>query len=193
MNAGAALALLPVLVLSGAAVLAMLAVAVRRSHALTAAIAVLGLAASFASLWPAASVAPQRVTTLLVVDGYSLFYFGLLIAAALAIAVLAFGYLEKQEGNREELYVLLLVATLGALVLVATFYALRLVRRAFQGPNVHDWRIADLTPREALVFAPLVLVLLWLGLYPRPLLRSFEASMVGLQQRAAAAAQAPPR
>ncbi len=120
MNATAALALLPLLVLSGASVVAMLAIAIHRSHALTATLTVVGLGASFVCLWPAASVAPQRATALLVVDGYSVFYFGLLIAAAFAIAVLAFGYLEKQEGNREELYVLLLVATLGGLVLVAS-------------------------------------------------------------------------
>ncbi len=87
--------------------------------------------------------------------------------------------------------VLTAFATLG--VLVATFYALRLVQRAFQGPNVHDWRFPDLRPREVLVFAPMVLALLWLGLYPRPLLRSFDGSMNSLQQQAARAANAPSR
>ena len=52
-------------------------------------------------------------------------------------------------GTYQVSIVLAALATVG--VLFATFYALRLVQRAFQGPNTHDWRIADLVPREGLV------------------------------------------
>jgi NADH-quinone oxidoreductase subunit M len=75
---------------------------------------------------------------------------------------------------------LTVVATIG--VLAATFYALRLVQRAFQGPNVHGWSLPDLRPREVLAFAPMIVALVWLGLYPQPVLDTFGAAMRGLQQ-----------
>ena len=78
--------------------------------------------------------------------------------------------------------VLAALATVG--VLFATFYALRLVQRAFQGPNTHDWRIADLVPREGLVVALMIVTLLWLGLYPRPVLDTFQPAMARLEQLA---------
>ena len=74
------------------------------------------------------------------------------------------------------------LATIG--VLFATFYALRLVQRAFQGPNTHDWRIHDLVPREGIAMALMIAALLWLGLYPRPVLDTFQPVMVRLAQLA---------
>ncbi|MFB3829948.1 MAG: NADH-quinone oxidoreductase subunit N [Bryobacteraceae bacterium] len=113
------ISILPLLVLSGAAIAAMLAIAVHRSHSGTAAIAMLGLAAAFASLWTAGAMGTQQVTALLVVDFYALFYQGLIIAAAFAVSVLAYGYMERHDVDRDELYVLLLIATLGSAVLAS--------------------------------------------------------------------------
>jgi NADH-quinone oxidoreductase subunit M len=62
-------------------------------------------------------------------------------------------------------------------VLAATFYALRLIQRAFQGPNSNDWRLADLSFREGLIAASMIGVLLWLGLYPRPVIDTFAPAM----------------
>ncbi len=72
------------------------------------------------------------------------------------------------------------LATVG--VLFATFYALRLVQRAFQGPNINDWRISDLTPREALAIGLMIASLLWLGLYPRPVLDIFRPVIGRVEQ-----------
>jgi len=60
------------------------------------------------------------VTPLLLVDQYTLFYIGLIVASAAVVAVLCYQYFEEQEGQREELYLLLLLATLGCAVLVAS-------------------------------------------------------------------------
>jgi NADH-quinone oxidoreductase subunit M len=62
------------------------------------------------------------------------------------------------------------VASLG--VLASTFYALRVVQQAFQGPNTHASQVPDLNPREALMMAVLIVGLLGLGLYPQPVLNS---------------------
>ena len=53
-------------------------------------------------------------------DQYALFYMGVIIASAVVVAVLSYQYFEQQAGHREELYVLLLIATLGCMVLVAS-------------------------------------------------------------------------
>jgi NADH-quinone oxidoreductase subunit N len=122
MNGSDALALLPLLLLSGTAVVVMLGISVKRSHAVTAALTVVGLAASFLSIFAVASLVPRQVTSLLLVDGYALFYLGLIIASAAAVAVLAYSYFARQDGNREELYLLLVLATLGCAVLVTSVH-----------------------------------------------------------------------
>jgi NADH-quinone oxidoreductase subunit N len=104
----------------------MLAVAVRRSHMVAAALSFAGLAAAFGSLWPAASVAPRQVTLLLTIDGYALFYIGLILAAAMGFVLLAYGYFEDYDGDPEELYILMLVATLGSAVLAAASHLVAL-------------------------------------------------------------------
>jgi NADH-quinone oxidoreductase subunit M len=75
-----------------------------------------------------------------------------------------------------------IAATIG--VLAATFYALRMVQRAFHGPNANGWHIPDLTPREGFVVAAMVVGLLWLGLYPQPVLNTFSPAMENLQRHA---------
>jgi NADH-quinone oxidoreductase subunit N len=113
-------ALLPFMIIAGTAVLALLEIAWRRSHLLVVISALAGLAAAFWSLRSAAEDAPRRIAHLLIVDSYSLFFVGLIIAAAFATAFFSYGYLKKHEGRSEELYVLLLGATLGAAVLVSS-------------------------------------------------------------------------
>ncbi|MCC6343566.1 MAG: NADH-quinone oxidoreductase subunit M [Bryobacterales bacterium] len=79
----------------------------------------------------------------------------------------------------------IVIAALAAIgVLFATFYALQFVQRAFQGPNTFNWRIPDLVPREGLVMAVMIIALLWLGLYPRPVLNTFEPVMTRIEQMA---------
>jgi NADH-quinone oxidoreductase subunit M len=76
-------------------------------------------------------------------------------------------------------HILTVFATIG--VLAATFYALRMIERAFRGPNTHEWRIADLVPREGLVMGLMIGILLWLGLFPRPVLDLFRPAMTHLE------------
>lgn len=113
-------ALLPLLVLSATVVVALAAIAVRRSHGAVLSWTVLGLVGTVASLPVAARVAPRTVTPLLEMDGFALFFTGLVAAGAIAAALLAHGWLSRQEEEREELYVLLLLVTLGSAVLAAS-------------------------------------------------------------------------
>ena len=74
---------------------------------------------------------------------------------------------------------LAIVAAIG--VLAATFYALRLVQRAFHGPNENGWAISDLAPREGIIIALMAGSLLWLGLYPQPILSTFSPALHALE------------
>jgi NADH-quinone oxidoreductase subunit N len=118
LNATDLLALSPLLVLLLATVLVMLLVAMRRSHRLSAVATAAGLLLCLALLPAAARVAPRNVTGLMVVDGFGLFYLGLVCAAALATSLIAYAYLERVDGRSEEFYILLLAAALGAGALV---------------------------------------------------------------------------
>jgi NADH-quinone oxidoreductase subunit N len=120
MNTADLLALLPFLLIAGTSVFVMLAIAVWRRQWLSLCITLVGMAAAFGSLWLVAPLVPRKVTSLLILDQYALFYIGLIITATFAIAILCYGYLERHSETREELYVLLMVATLGSMVLVAS-------------------------------------------------------------------------
>ena len=120
MNAQDITALLPLILLAGTANVVMLAIAFKRNHALAAGLTLAGLAAAFLALFAASPLAPRQVTSLLLVDQYALFYMGLVIVSAAAVAVLSYEYLEKRDGRREELYLLLVLATLGCAALVAS-------------------------------------------------------------------------
>lgn len=118
MTAADLTAILPLMVLAAAAVVVMLAIAIHRSHALTAGLTLLGLALAFASLRAAGSAVPRQVTPLLIIDSYALFYTALILAATFAVVLLCYGYFAEREGDHEELYLLLLIAALGSVVLV---------------------------------------------------------------------------
>jgi NADH-quinone oxidoreductase subunit M len=91
------------------------------------------------------------------------------------------------------------LAVAGAVgILVSTFYGVELVQRAFHGPNRHEWRVADVARREALALVPMMAVLLWLGLYPQPVVRAARASLKQIAYALApppvqSARAAPPR
>ena len=114
------LALLPLILIAGTTILVMLAISFNRHHALTAGLTVAGLVTALISVLAIVPAVPRHITTLLIIDRYALFYMGVIIASTVAVAVLSYPYFEKYECRREELYVLLLIATLGCLVLVAS-------------------------------------------------------------------------
>ena len=127
MNGADTLALLPLLLIAGTAVVVMLGIAVKRSHPLTAGLTLAGLAASLLSVWEVVSLVPRQVTSLLLIDRYALFYLGLIIASAMAVALLSYRYFGKRASQREELYLLLVLATLGCGVLVTSIHFVSLL------------------------------------------------------------------
>ncbi len=120
MSGGDVITLLPLIVLTLAPVVVMLAGAFRRSHGLALGLTLAGLAATVGSLFVAAAREPRQVTPLISMDTYTLFFIGLFCVASAAIAVLAWGYLQRRGVPPEEFYALLLTATLGAATLAAS-------------------------------------------------------------------------
>ncbi len=110
----------PLIALGAAPVVIMLVIAIRRNHLLTIGLTLGGLIVSGLLLPVAASTGTQRITSLLILDRYALFYLGLILAASLVITCLSYCYLRERAGRYEEFYLLLLLATLGAGVLVAS-------------------------------------------------------------------------
>jgi NADH-quinone oxidoreductase subunit M len=77
----------------------------------------------------------------------------------------------------------ILAAVLAAIgVLATTFYALRFVQRTFHGPNSNGLHIHDLIPREGIVMGLMMVTLLWLGLYPQPVLKMFGRTLTKLEE-----------
>jgi NADH-quinone oxidoreductase subunit N len=119
-------ALLPLIVVAATALAVLVVIAIRRHHLAVMLVTVCGLAVACAALLLAAPVVPHQVAPLLILDLYGLFYLGLLLLASLAVTVLSYGYLAGREGPCEEFYLLLLLATLGALVLVISAHFIAL-------------------------------------------------------------------
>ena len=116
------IALLPILTLAGFALITMLQVAFFRRLDTAAVLCGGGCIATLGSVCVASSVAPRSVTPLLIIDGYGLFYAGLIAIATAVVTALSYGYVLKQNVEREECeeyFVLLLLAALGAVVLTA--------------------------------------------------------------------------
>ena len=118
------IALLPLLITSATVVLVMLAIAWKRNHTLTFGLSVLGLNLALLSLLPALGVTPIEVTPLLLVDKFACYYMAVVLAATLACVTLTHAYLGGESGkgypgNREELYLLMLLSAAGGLVLVS--------------------------------------------------------------------------
>jgi NADH-quinone oxidoreductase subunit N len=120
MNGQTIIALLPLIVTAAAATVTLVTIAVRRSYNLVFMLTLVGLSAAGASVALAGREAPCRVTALLLVDAWALFYTWLVIAAAFITAVLSYDYLERCVDRREEFYVLILLATAGSIVLVSS-------------------------------------------------------------------------
>ncbi|MFM1897281.1 MAG: hypothetical protein RLZZ385_2355 [Pseudomonadota bacterium] len=120
MTAADLLTLLPLLLTAAVAVVLMLLIAARRNHTLTCAATIFGMAfAILALLWQGTGESTQ-VTPLLIVDGMSWFFSLLLLSVAGFIAVFSYPYLRRLQDQVEEFYLLLTIATVGAMVMVSS-------------------------------------------------------------------------
>ncbi|MFB6349116.1 NADH-quinone oxidoreductase subunit N [Moraxella sp. ZJ142] len=112
--------LLPALVVAITALVVMIAIALKRSHFWTATLSVIGLnAALLAVVAQAAGLISIGSTfgELFVFDGLAIFNTGVILIASLACCTLSYGYFETLKDNKDELYLLMLISTLGAILM----------------------------------------------------------------------------
>jgi NADH-quinone oxidoreductase subunit N len=114
--------IVPLILLAATAVGVMLSIAVRRNLLVSAVMTFAGLVAAFATLPIVAAQSDRQATPLLLMDNFALFYIGLLLATGLALVLLSYRYLRTHYGNQEEYWILLVLATLGSAVLVASVH-----------------------------------------------------------------------
>lgn len=70
-------------------------------------------------------------------------------------------------------------------VILSAVYLLWMYQRVMFGEVTHEENktLRDLAPRELIVLVPMVLVIVWIGLYPQPFLARMEASTKGVVER----------
>jgi NADH-quinone oxidoreductase subunit M len=68
------------------------------------------------------------------------------------------------------------IACLG--LIAATIYSLRIVQKVFLGNKNKDWEISDLNVREKVVSAAMVIVIVWLGLFPQPVFNTAKPALL---------------
>ncbi len=116
------IALLPLLIVGLTVVVVMLCIAWRRNHFVNATGTVIGLNLALLSLYFVGQLlsgtdGSLNVTPLFRVDSFSMLYIGLVLLSSLATSTFAYPWLQGYPDNRDEFYLLVLIATLGGIVL----------------------------------------------------------------------------
>jgi len=65
-------------------------------------------------------------------------------------------------------------------IVAATIYSLRIIQTTFHGPVVISVKIDDMNRRELVMMAPMIIVIVWLGLWPSTVIATFEPAMEAL-------------
>ncbi|AKZ65911.1 NADH-quinone oxidoreductase subunit NuoN [Candidatus Palibaumannia cicadellinicola] len=111
------LPLLPLLIVGLTVVVVMLCITWRRHHLMNATLTVIGLNIALFSLFFVSHNGVTDVTPLIRIDKFSIFYIGLILIASVATSILAYSWLTSYAGNKDEFYLLVLIATIGGILL----------------------------------------------------------------------------
>ncbi len=120
MNGAELAAISPLIILGLTPVLIMIVLCLKRSHGATAIITLAGLAAAAAALYLISGNPARQVTPLIVFDPFAAVFMALLFSGTAFTVLIAYPYLQSYTENREEFYILLLLAALGACILASS-------------------------------------------------------------------------
>lgn len=112
------LCLTPLLITAGAPIIIMLAVTISRNFKFTYLFSLIMFLASFLSLFLVMPHTTHKIDPLLVIDSFSILFLGIIYLASILITILSYEYLKQHGGEREEYFIILFVAVLGASILV---------------------------------------------------------------------------
>ena len=112
------LSIVPLFILTSASILILFSIAVKRNHKVIYVITALSLLLDILYLIGFSSGSVHIVEPLFIFDGFGVFNIGLILSIAFSVTMLSYAYFEQREERKEEYYILLILATLGAAVLV---------------------------------------------------------------------------
>ena len=112
------LCLAPLLIVAAAPVLMMLTIAIKRNYKIIYGFSLLAFIVAFRMDFYISPAVPHEISKLLIFDNFSILFMGIIIIASLLVTILSYGYLQSQESEKEEYFIILFVASLGCLLLV---------------------------------------------------------------------------
>lgn len=75
-------------------------------------------------------------------------------------------------------------SVLGSLGLIASaIYALRIMQKVWYERKAKEWKIKDYIPRELIILGSLILVIVWLGLFPQKIFSTISSSINSIHDR----------
>jgi NADH-quinone oxidoreductase subunit N len=113
------LCLAPFLILATAPIIMMITITISRNFRVIVGFSLIMFLAAFVSLFFVLPVAPHYIGTLLVIDPFGIMVLGAVFCISFLIVLISFAYLNNHGGEREEYFIILFVAALGASILVA--------------------------------------------------------------------------
>jgi NADH-quinone oxidoreductase subunit N len=108
--------LTPLMIIATAPIIMMVTITISRNYKVIYGFSLFMFLAALLSL--AIVPAPYKIEPLLIFDNYSILLLGIIFSVSFLITILSYTYLNLQTGEREEYFIILFVATLGASVLV---------------------------------------------------------------------------
>lgn len=112
------LILSPLLIIAIAPVIIMLGVTISRNFRLAYIFSLFMFILAFLSLIIISPLIPHNINTLIIIDRFGLLFLGIIYIAAIFVTIISHEYLKLQYGQREEYFIILFVAVLGASVVV---------------------------------------------------------------------------
>lgn len=113
------LCLTPLMIIAGIPVVMMLFVAFIRDYKIIYGFSVIAFIAAFLSIFVSLPAIPARISTILIIDNFSIMFWGIIILASLMVLLLSFKYILVQESEKEEYFIILFISALGSMLLSA--------------------------------------------------------------------------
>ncbi len=83
-------------------------------------------------------------------------------------------------GSYQSSIVLTVIATTG--LVAATIYSLWIIQKTFHGEKTEEWNIPDFNARHLVIMGSMIVALVWLGLFPQPVLNTAKPALQNIQQ-----------
>jgi NADH-quinone oxidoreductase subunit M len=75
----------------------------------------------------------------------------------------------------------ILITVLASLGLVAsTIYSLRIMQKVFYGNKIKEWKLSDFNFREMIIMGSMIIIIVWLGIFPQTFLNTSKKTMENL-------------